>query len=130
VVLNVFKVVIQAGGEGSSLRPGVRFWRGGNDPIACGGKLGFLDACPVRGVLGVRPSGFAVPFALVPPLDEVAALGMRFVIPVDADVVTSYAALGVVQGGSMNPSIVDFDLFEKLDVGGSWHLAVPRPNRP
>ena len=53
---------------------------------------------------------------MVPPLDEVAALGIGFVIPVNADVVTPYSALGVVQRGSMNPAIVDFNLLEKLDV--------------
>ena len=44
------------------------------------------------------PAGFAVALALIPPLDEVAAFGVVFVLAVDADVIAANSALAVEQG--------------------------------
>ena len=67
-------------------------------PLRCGRELRLLDAGLVGGVLGVGARRFAVALALIPPLDEVAALGMGFVLAVDPDVIAAHPALAVEQG--------------------------------
>ncbi len=54
--------------------------------------------CQIAAELSVWSGGFAVPLAVVLPLPEVATLGIALVLSANADMVTAYLALAVVQG--------------------------------
>jgi hypothetical protein len=94
----------------------------GNDAIAHGRKLGLLYACLFRGVLGIGANRFEVALAVVPPLDEVAPFGMKFVLSADSDSIATNTALRIKKGAGVPPFAVNFDLFEKDYVWSFWHL--------
>jgi len=56
---------------------------------------------------------------VVPPFDEVTALGVGFVPFVDPDVVGADASLAVEQDGRGPPLAVDLDLFDEIDAA-AW----------
>ena len=88
----------------------------------------FTRALSARLVFG--PGSSAVPPAIIPPLNELATLRVGFVPPANLHMVMAYAALTVVQDRSVDPAVVNFDLFKQPDVGRFRHLAAPRLNRP
>jgi hypothetical protein len=94
----------------------------GNDAIAHGRKLGLLYACLFRGILGIGANRFEVALAVVPPLDEVAPFGMKFVLSADSDSIATNTALRIKKGAGVPPLAPNFDLFEKDYVRSFWHL--------
>ena len=70
-----------------------------NDAIAHGRKLGLLYACLFRGILGIGANRFEVALAVVPPLDEVAPFGMKFVLSANSDSIATNTALRIKKGG-------------------------------
>src|SRR5205814_937537 len=76
----------------------------------------------LRGDEGVGTGGFLDPPPLLPPLDEVAALGMNFIAAADADMIAPHTALAVEQRWRRLPFIVGFDLLEEGDAGHFAHL--------
>jgi hypothetical protein len=105
------------------VRSGVTSTSGGGG-IMPDRQFGLPDAGFVGGILGVRARCFAVSFALIPPLDEIASLGVGFVFCVDEDVIAADAALAVKQGGGEGPLVVDLNLLETFDSWQSWHKAI------
>jgi len=89
----------------------------------------FSDTGFVGGILRVGARGFAVTLPLVPPLDEVAALGMGFVVSIEPDAIASSQALAVEENGCKLPLTTVLDLLEELDAGQLRHGAAPWKNR-
>src|ERR1039458_6032775 len=129
VVLDIFGVTIERVGDGGAL--GFRFGRRlrWNDAVLHGGQFSLLVPRGFRGGEGVRPGGLLHAFPLLPPFDEIPALGVGFIPALHADMVAADAALAVEQGGGRNPSAVVLDLFEEDDAGLSWHSAILRRGR-
>src|ERR1700686_4685282 len=96
----------------------------GDDAVALRCEFRLFDTGLVGGVLGVAARRLKVAFTLIPPLDEVAAFGVVFVLAIDADVIAANSALAVEQGAGMSPLVVDFDLLEKSYARKSRHMAV------
>ena len=79
------------------------------------GEFGLPDAGLVGGVLGIGTCSLPLALAPVPPLDEVAAFGMGFVLAVDTDVITADPAFAVEQSRRELPPVGDFNLLEEFD---------------
>src|SRR5216683_4411183 len=116
VIADVVQIAVERDREGDPWWRGFDHWSRGNDAVAGGGELGLPDAGLVGGLLGVGARSFAAALALVPPLDEVAAFGMSFVLAVNPDMIGADASLSVKQNRRVPPLAVDLDLLDEIDV--------------
>jgi hypothetical protein len=75
--------------------------RGRNDDAtAFRRKLRFFDTGFVSSILGVGTRSFPVASALIPPLNEVAAFAVGFVLSFDTDVIGMDSAAAIEQDGT------------------------------
>src|ERR1700722_10922925 len=123
VVLHVLLVAVECCRHSRALRSNFYdLTRVRDDAVLHRGKFGLLYAALFRGVLWVWTDRLAVPLPLIPPLNEIAALRVIFLLTVYEDTILPYPALGVEKNGSKSPLVIDFDLLEELYAGRSWHL--------